>query len=82
MRPLDQIGRYAGRCRRKFSRKGRCNPRAIELTPLRELAAKGGVVGLQDGGGLPTLFAIVSLRFVTAFCVVISRCRESGTNLS
>ena len=82
MRSLDPIGRNARRCRLEFSRKGRCTHRAIELPPLRELAAKRGVIGLQDGGGLPTLFAIVSLRFVTAFSQVISRCRESGANLS
>ena len=44
------------------------------------LRPKGGVDVLQDGGGLPTWFAIVSLRFVTAFFFsILLRCENEGT---
>ena len=43
------------------------------------LPPKGGVDILQDGGGLPTWFAIVSLCFVTAFFFSsLLRCEIEG----
>ena len=49
-----------------FATEGRRGRQPTCDTLVGELLPKGGVYFLQDGGGLPTWFAIVSLRFVTA----------------